>query len=136
MTLELVTKKKLVDKFVRDIACEKRKRFTASYISKNIDVELDFVKERLLELSKDGQLVVNFEVACFSRTCEGRTIGKYSKLDDIPLGSVIECPECGEEFEVTREHIWVTFSPNKSYYDEEMCKDTNPVKKKRCAPII
>ncbi len=136
MALELVTKRSKVDKYVRGIACERRSRFTASYISRNINVELDFVKERLLELSNDGQLVTNFELACSSRICDGRTIQNYSKEDDIPLGSFIECPECGEEFEVTKEHIWVTFSPNKSYYDEEMCKDTNQAKKKRYACII
>lgn len=130
MTLELVTKKKLVDKFVWDIACERRNRFTASFISKNINIELDFVKERLLELSNDGRLFVNFELMCDSPKCEFRTIERYSKINDVPIGKIIECPECGDEFEVTREHVWVTFSPNTSYYDKDMCKDIEVVKKK------
>jgi hypothetical protein len=135
MASELVTKKKLVDRFVWEIACQKRNRFTASSISKTIGVELDFVKERLLKLSNEGQLFINFEIACASNECGFRTIEKYSKLDDIPIGKIIECPECGEEFVVDREHVWVTYSPNTNYYDKDMCKDIEAVKKKRCITV-
>jgi len=56
----VIYEKKLVDKFVRELAFEKSKRFTASYISKSIGVDIDFVKKRLVQLSDDGQLVINF----------------------------------------------------------------------------
>jgi len=141
MTSDPVTKKKLVDKSVRSMACEGRNEFTASYISKKIGVETDFVKERLLKLSTDGQLLVNFGIMCLYRECESRTIKKYSNINDIPIGHIIECPECGKEFEVTRENVWVTFSPNPNYYDKDMCIniekiDVQTVKKKRCALTV
>lgn len=113
---DIVSKKKLVDKFIRELACERRNRFAASFISK-IDVDIDFVKERLLQLSKDDQLTINFEVICPG--CEHKTI--YSDFNDVPIGESINCANCRNEFLVTKENVWITFSPNKNYYDDEMC---------------
>lgn len=131
MTSEMVAEKKLVDQFVRELACERRKRFTASYISGKIEVEVDFVKERLLQLSNDGQLIVNFEVTCPSYECEYRTIETYSSFNDVPMGEFIECDDCGKEFRVTKENIWITFSPNEKYYDNGVCKKTDKNEKKK-----
>jgi hypothetical protein len=116
-----ISEKKLVDQFVRELACEKIKRFTASYISEKIGVDVDFVKERLLQLRNDDQLVVHFEVACpFGRRY--RIIDIYSSLNCVPIGEFVECEDCGDEFVVTEENVWITFSPNEKYYDNEMCK--------------
>lgn len=131
MTSEMVFKKKSVDQYVRELACKGRKRFTASFISKNTDIEVDFVKERLLQLSTDGQLIVNFEVICPSSECEYQTIETYSSFNDIPIGEYIECEDCGKEFLVTKENIWITFSPNANYYDKEMCKGIEKDEKKK-----
>lgn len=121
---EIISKKK-VDKFVFDLACDRdgSDRFTASYISKNTKVEIDFVKKRLIELSNDDKLFINFELICNSSKCEFGTIKTYSKIEDVPIGKIIKCSGCGEDFEVTEKNIWVTFSPNIDYYDEEMCKN-------------
>lgn len=131
MASEMVAEKKLVDQFVRKLACEKRKRFTASYISENIEIDVDFVKQRLLQLSKDGQLIVNFEVTCPSYECEYRTIEIYSSLNEVPIGGYIECEDCGNEFLVTNENIWITFSPNEKYYEDGVCKKTETSEKKK-----
>lgn len=87
-----------------------------------IEVEIDFVKERLLQLSNDEQLIINFEVKCPSSKCDYRTIETYSSLEHIPIGKIIECENCENKFMVTKENISITFSPNEKYYDEEMCK--------------
>lgn len=120
MAQELVSKK-VVDKFVWNMACNKVARLTASYISKNANVEIDFVKKRLIELSNDDKLFINFELICDSPECRFKTIETYPKIDEIPIGKIIKCTDCGKEFTVTKEHIWVTFSPNTSYFDDEMC---------------
>lgn len=120
MAPEIISIKKLVDQFVRELACERRNRFTAEFISKKIDVDVDFVKERLLQLSKADKLVVNFEVMCPSSECEYMTIDTYSSFDDVPIGEYIECDNCGNEFLVTKENIWMTFSPNENCCDSDI----------------
>lgn len=117
---DVISEKKLVDKFVRELACEKMKRFTASYISENIGVDVDFIKERLLQLSNDDQLIINFEVIC-SHKCTYRIVERYSNLNNVPIGEFVKCV-CGNEFIVRIEDVYVTFSPNEKYYDYEMCK--------------
>jgi len=114
----VIYEKKLVDKFVRELAFEKSKRFTASYISKSIGVDIDFVKKRLVQLSDDGQLVINFEVVC-SHKCKHLIIETYSNLNDVPIGKFAECG-CGNKFLVSKEDVYVTFSPNEEYYDHEI----------------
>jgi uncharacterized Zn-finger protein len=109
MSQELAAKK-IVDKFVWEMACNREVRLTASYISKNTDVEADFVKKRLLELSDDDKLFINFELTCDSPECEFKIIKTYSKIDEIPIGNIIECTYCGKEFKITKEHIWVIFT--------------------------
>jgi len=120
MTQELVSKK-VVDKFVWDMACNEVTRFTASYISKHTNIEIDSVKKRLIELSKDDKLFINFELICNSPECGFKAIKTCPKIDEIPIGKLIKCTDCGKEFTVTKEHIWVTFSPNINYFDHEMC---------------
>lgn len=115
----MISEKKLVDQCVRELAYQKMK-FTASYISKKIEVDVDFVKERLLQLSNDGQLVINFEVVC-PHKCLYNIIETYENLNDVPIGKSAKC-ECGNEFIVRKEDVYVTFSPNEKYYDNEMCK--------------
>jgi len=41
-------------------------------------------------------------------------------LNDVPIGKFVEC-ECGNKFLVTKEDVYVTFSPNEEYYDHEIC---------------
>lgn len=130
----MITKRK-IDQFVRSIACEGRERFTASFISSSIDVESDFVKERLLQLSDDGQLITNFELMCPSHECSFRSIEMHSKIEDVPIDEYVECPECGDEFIVLREYIWISFTPNTDYFDKEMCSDAEPVKKNKLRRI-
>jgi hypothetical protein len=54
-----------------------------------------------------------FELMCLSRECQGLTIKVYDGLKDgentvcKDLGNYEECPECGEEFEITEMHIFV-----------------------------
>jgi hypothetical protein len=115
----MISEKKLVDQFVRELACKKM-RFTASYISTNIEVDIDSVKKRLIQLGNDGQLAINFDVVCPYK-CTHMIIETLSNLKDIPIGKLVTC-ECGTEFVVAKEDVYVTFSPNENYYDNEMCK--------------
>lgn len=116
--MNLISEKKLADQFVRELACKKMK-FTASYISKKIEVDIDFVKKRLIQLSNDGQLVIDFDVVCPYK-CNHEIIGTYKNLNDIPIGKFVEC-KCGNKFIIAKENVYVTFSPNEKYYDNEMC---------------
>lgn len=50
-----------------------------------------------------------FELTCLSWECEGQTIKVYDGLKSAyeDLGNYEECPECGEEFKITENHIFV-----------------------------
>jgi hypothetical protein len=53
-----------------------------------------------------------FELTCLSWECEGQTIREYGGLKQAyeDLGNIDECPECGEIFKITENHIsirWV-----------------------------
>lgn len=50
-----------------------------------------------------------FELMCLSWECEGHTIKVYENLKQAyeDLGNIEECPECGEEFKITENHIFV-----------------------------
>lgn len=115
----MISEKKLVDQFVRELAC-KKKKFTASYISTTLDVDVDFIKKRLIQLSNDGQLIINFDVVCPYK-CNHKIIDTYTSLNDIPIGKFVEC-KCGNVFVIAKENVYVTFSPNEIYYDDEMCE--------------
>jgi hypothetical protein len=117
---DVIYEKKLVDQFVRELACEKMKRFTASYISEKIGVDVDFIKERLLQLSNDDQLIINFEVIC-PHKCTYKIVERHSNLNNVPIGEFAKC-ECGNEFIVGIEDVYITFSPNEKYYDYEIVK--------------
>lgn len=116
-----ITAKKIVDNFVFNMACDSVDRFTASYISKNTNVDIDFVKKRLIELTNDDKLFINFDLMCDSEDCGFKVIKTYPKIDEIPIGKMTKCTNCGKEFKVAKEHIWVTFSPNTNYFDDDMC---------------
>ena len=49
---------------------------------------------------------IRYEVMCLSRECQGRSIAKYKTKEEIPIGKIIECPECGEEFEIEEKNIF------------------------------
>jgi guanosine-3',5'-bis(diphosphate) 3'-pyrophosphohydrolase len=50
-----------------------------------------------------------FELTCLSWECEGQTIRTYDGLKQAyeDLGNIEECPECGEVFKITENHISV-----------------------------
>lgn len=54
-------------------------------------------------------MTYRFELMCLSWECEGQTIQVYDGLEQVckDLGNIVECPECGEEFKVTENHIYV-----------------------------
>lgn len=115
----MIPENKMIDQFVRELACKKMK-FTASYISKKIEIDIDFIKKRLIQLSNDGQLIINFDIVC-PYNCVHKAIDTYTNLNDIPIGKFVEC-KCGKRFKLAKENVYVTFSPNEIYYDDEMCQ--------------
>lgn len=58
-----------------------------------------------------------FELMCLSWECEGQTIKVYDDMKHAyeDLGNIEECPECGEEFKITENHIFVKDAGVKIY---------------------
>jgi len=50
-----------------------------------------------------------FELICLSWECEGQSIKSYEGMKQAyeDLGNIGECPECGQEFKITENHIFV-----------------------------
>lgn len=113
-----------IDGAVLELACNNKQRFTAFYIASTNNLKPDIVRKRLFQLRSDDKLDVNYELMCPICSSITRTSHKEKQ---IPYKEILECKECNEEFEVEPKDIFVTFTPNKEYYDEE-CKGV--VKKK------
>ena len=93
---------------VRELAREKRPRFRASFIAERAGVTLDEARRDLVKLAKVGDLIIHFELIC---PFDDASIATFDAREQIP--TVFASDECGdgEEFDVTPELIWVTFSP-------------------------
>lgn len=93
---------------VRQLAREGRTRFRASFVAARAQVPLDDARRDLVALAKVGDLAMRFELMCPST---GDTVETFAATDRIPKKfSSYDCDD-GDEFEVTPELLWVTFTP-------------------------
>jgi hypothetical protein len=93
---------------VHDLAHERASRFRASFVAARAGVPVEDARRDLLRLASVGMLLMNFELLC---PFDDASIATFRERDQIPATfSSEECGE-GEEFEVTPELIWVTFTP-------------------------
>ncbi len=90
---------------VRELAGEKRSRFRATSVADRAGVSVDVARRDLMDLAKIGDLTLNFEVMSPE---SGETLATFGQRDEIPPR--LEDRE-GREHEVTRDLIWVSFSP-------------------------
>lgn len=93
---------------VRDLAREQRSRFRASYVAERAGVPIDHARRDLVALSRLGEVSMNFELLC---PWDYTTIATFGAREEIPTVFTDEACGGGEEFEVTPELIWVTFTP-------------------------
>lgn len=98
-----------IDHWVDDRALKPIKAFHPTAIQKDLDVDLNTIFIRLLELVQDGKLEIMWRVVC--PNCF-RQLGIYKGHESIPCFS--ECPECGEQ-EVTKDIIFPLFSVTEEY---------------------
>jgi hypothetical protein len=92
---------------VRQLATEDRPRFRASYVAERAGVPVDVTRRDLVRLAAGGELTMSFELLCPD---SGDTIAVFNERDQIP--TTFASDECGDgdEFEVTTDLIWVTFT--------------------------
>lgn len=104
-----------VVEIVRQLALENRPRFRASYVADRARVSVDEARRDLVRLASAGELAMNFELLC---PFDDSTVATFAEREQIP--ATYASDECGdgEEFEVTPELIWVTFSPVDSFRAE------------------
>jgi hypothetical protein len=72
-----------------------------------VSLEQDWV-EVLEILSMKNYLMINFEINCSS--CDAPSGLIYRKLSEIPFNSKKVCKNCGEEFIITKEDIYITYT--------------------------
>jgi hypothetical protein len=100
---------------VRSFAKEHRTRFRASFVADKAGVSLEEARRDLVRLASAGVVLMNFELLCPD---DDATVATFREREEIPVTfSTDECGD-GEEFEVTPELIWVTFTPTDEYRAE------------------
>jgi len=100
-----------IDSWVERKALSLIKSFYPTVVSRETDLPLPIVFERLLELVKDEQLILKWEIRC------PNCFFSYEHMDEFPIinGQTIECPHCGEEFELTTDAVFPVFEITPSY---------------------
>lgn len=93
---------------VRDLARAKRTRFRASFVAEEAGVPVEDARRNLVKLADVGDLQMNFELLS---PFDDSTVATFSSRDRIPTVFASDDSGHGEEFEVTPDLIWVTFSP-------------------------
>lgn len=107
--------KSRVDGYIRKAGQQNLSRLTASQISEVTSVNLEDARERLFQLGKDGQIVINYEIECPDSEC-ARSFKSFDKLSELRLGEKMRCEYCETEFLLEPGNIWVTFTPNPAYF--------------------
>jgi hypothetical protein len=125
---EDITDEEKIGRFIDQLGCNELSRITASFVSRELGINIDFVKRELLKLARKSKLDINYELECPNSQC-ARTIQVYRSSDRIPLRDIMECMDCGEVFNIGLDDIWVTYDPNKDYFSKERCKDISDNKK-------
>jgi len=100
---------------VRGLAQEHRQRFRASFVAERAGVPVDDARRDLVKLVGAGELRMNFELLS---PFDDSTVATFASEDQIPTSFSSYDTGDGEEFEVTPELIWVTFSPTEEFMAE------------------
>lgn len=100
-----------IDSWVERKALSLIKSFYPTVVSRETDLPLPIVFERLLELVKDKRLILKWEIRC------PNCFFSYEYMDELPIinGQAIECPHCGEEFELTTDVVFPVFEITPGY---------------------
>lgn len=99
-----------VDAWVEEFAHIPYERFYPSAVYRRVNLPMEVVFGRLLELAKDGKLQVIFEIRC--PECD-RRLADYFDRKDIPDAYV--CDNCGIDFSVDEHVVNPAFRFSKSY---------------------
>ena len=94
---------------VRELAREGRARFRASYVAERAHVDPEIARRDLVALTRAGAVKMIFELRC---PWDGATVASFREREHIPTTFASWQCQHGEEFDVTPELIWVTFSPS------------------------
>lgn len=94
----------LVDKWVERKAQGLTKKFYPTALLQDIELPLNVVFQRLLELASDRKLILQFEIRCPNYSCV-RTIDTFTTT---PKQSEYTCL-CGEDIEVTPDILFPVF---------------------------
>lgn len=100
-----------IDQWIDDRALKPIRVFYPTSIQKDLNIDMDTIFRRLLELVQDGKLEIAWRVVC--PYCF-RQLGIYKEHESIPR--FLECYECGEH-EITKDMIFPLFSITEEYRD-------------------
>jgi hypothetical protein len=107
---------------VRELAKEGRPRFRASYVADQAGVSQDVARRSLVKLAAAGELVMNFELLS---PVDDSTVAIFHEREQVPKMFALDESGDGEEFEVTPDLIWVTFSPSEELLAEVRSEQTD-----------
>lgn len=101
-----------IDRWIDECALKPIKAFSPTAIQKDLEMDLNFIFDRLMTLVSDEKLKLSWRIVC--PNCF-RSIDICDSKDIIPR--YIECWDCGET-EVTKDMVYPLFSINDEYKQE------------------
>lgn len=111
-----------IDEWVDGVATLPIRSFYPTVVAKDTGLSLETVFDRLLVLTKEGKLKLQWEIRCPNYGCL-RTIEIVSDPSTV-IGKVVYCKICGEEIEVTTGNIFPFFAPTLDYKERMAQKKT------------
>jgi hypothetical protein len=97
--------------FVETLAREGYERVRPSYVAEHTHADAAEAHAVLAAMAENGDLDSHFEVICNNSECH-RTVARYERVDDVPLGKELECPS-GHRTAVTLQNVWVYYTPSR-----------------------
>lgn len=112
-----------VDDWIDDISALPIRSFYPTAVAKDTGLPLQTVFERLIRLTQDGKLQLQWEIRCPNYEC----IRNVDIVDNPSsfIGKIIYCKTCGEKLEITPDIVFPSFKINSDYRERSSQKKTN-----------
>jgi hypothetical protein len=102
-----------VDDWVDEMSALPFRSFYPTAVAKDTGLPLQTVFERLIHLTQDGKLQLQWEIRCPNYEC----LRNIEVVEDPSsfIGKIIKCKTCGEELEIIPDIVFPSFKVNPEY---------------------
>lgn len=131
---EIIEANSKIDGFISNLVEDTRVRgFYPGTISKELDIPLTLVLNKMNKISEDGIIEIKYEIRCDDSHLE-KTVDDYTEY----LNKYIYCRKCGKEIYITRNNILLKYFINKEFREYKKKSNSAVISKniKRKGSII